>query len=34
MADGVLTEDEELETKIMINNDYLTNVVFNLGYIY
>jgi len=34
MADGVLTEEEELETMIMINNDYLTNVFFNLGYIY
>lgn len=34
MADGVLTEEEELEQLIMINNDYLTNVVFNLGYIY
>jgi len=34
MADGVLTEEEELEQLIMINNEYFTNIVFNLGYIY
>jgi len=32
--DGVLTEDEELEQRIVIQNDYFTNVFFNLGYMY
>jgi len=34
MEDGVLSEDEELEQRIMISNEYITNVFFNLGYMY
>ena len=34
MADGIMTEEEELEELIMINNHILTNLFFNLGYIY
>lgn len=34
MADGILTEDEELEQRIMVNNEITTNVIFNLGYMY
>jgi len=34
MADGVMTEEEELEELIMISNDYVTNLFFNLGYMY
>ena len=34
MADGIMTEDEELEERIMINNDIVTNLFFNAGYIY
>ena len=34
MADGVMTEEEKLEELIMISNDYVTNLFFNLGYMY
>jgi len=34
MADGIMTEDEELEERIMISNDVVTNLFFNAGYIY
>lgn len=34
MADGIMTQEEELEELIMINNHILTNLFFNLGYIY
>lgn len=34
MADGVMTEDEELEQRIMVNNQIITNVIFNAGYMY
>jgi len=34
MADGIMTEDEELEERIMISNDIVTNLFFNAGYIY
>ena len=34
MADGVLTIDEDLEQRILISNEFLTNVIFNLGYMY
>lgn len=34
MEDGFMSEDEELEERIMITNDYITNVFFNLGYMY
>lgn len=33
-ADGQLTEEERLKTSIIIVNDYLTNLVFNVGYMY
>ena len=33
-ADGVLTEDEELELLIMLSSHYFTNIFFNLGYMY
>lgn len=32
--DGVLTEDEELEELITIGHDILTNLFFNIGYMY
>jgi len=34
MADGIMTEDEQLEERIMISNDVVTNLFFNAGYIY
>jgi len=34
MADGIMSEEEKLEELIMINNDYITNVFFNLGYMF
>jgi hypothetical protein len=34
MADGVLTIDEALEQRIIISNEFLTNVFFNAGYMY
>jgi len=33
-ADGVLTEEERLKTSIIIVNDILTNLIFNVGYMY
>ena len=33
-ADGVLTEEERLRTSIIIVEDVLTNIIFNLGYMY
>ena len=34
MEDGVMTQEEDLEELIMINNDIFTNLFFNAGYIY
>lgn len=34
LADGVISEDEALEKLIVISNDVVTNLFFNLGYIY
>lgn len=34
MADGKMSQEEELEELIMINNHIFTNLFFNLGYIY
>ena len=34
MADGRLTIDEALEERIMISNNFITNVFFNAGYMY
>jgi len=34
LADGELTEEEALESSIILVNDVLTNVLFNLGYMY
>lgn len=33
-ADGVLTEEERLKTSVIIVNDILTNLIFNVGYMY
>ena len=33
-ADGELTEVERLRTSIILVNDYLSNLVFNVGYMY
>ena len=33
-ADGVLTMKEKLRTSLIIVTDVLTNVVFNMGYMY
>ena len=32
--DGVLTIDEALESRLMISHEYLTNLVFNAGYMF
>ena len=32
--DGVLTQEEELELLITLSNKYVTNIFFNMGYIY
>ena len=32
--DGVLTEDEQLEELITLGSDILTNIFFNIGYMY
>ena len=34
LADGELTEEEALESSIILVNNVLTNVLFNLGYMY
>jgi hypothetical protein len=33
-ADGQLTEVERLRTSIILVNDYLSNLLFNVGYMY
>jgi hypothetical protein len=33
-ADGVLTEEERLKTSVIVVNDILTNLIFNVGYMY
>ena len=33
-ADGVLTEVERLRTSIILVNDFISNLVFNVGYMY
>jgi len=33
-ADGDLTEEEKLKVSIILYHDILTNVLFNLGYMY
>ena len=34
MADGELTEEEALAAAIILVNDVITNVLYNLGYMY
>ena len=34
LADGELTEEERLKVSIIIVTDVLTNLIFNLGYMY
>jgi len=33
-ADGVITEEERLKTSVIVVNDILTNLIFNVGYMY
>lgn len=34
MEDGVMTDDEALEQSVILVNDFTTNVLYNLGYMY